>query len=76
MWAAYEAGVRKKRSFSSRFSWTADLSPVSSMTNLHATATPKAIVTHTTHVDTPFVATLVVAASSKEEEPCTVGSVQ
>ena len=72
MWAAYEAGVRKKRSFCSRFSWTADLNPVSSMTNLHAAATPKAV--HTTHADTLF-ATAVVAASTKEAKP-TVGSVQ
>lgn len=76
MWAAYEAGVRKKRSFCSRNSWTADLSPVSSMTNLHAAATPKAIVANTTHVDTPFVAAVVVAPCAKEEVPCIVGSVQ
>lgn len=75
MWAAYEAGVRKKRSFCSRNSWTADLSPMTSMTNLHAAATPKAIATNTTHVDTPFVAAVVVASCPKEES-CTVGSVQ
>ncbi|KAH0826694.1 hypothetical protein J3R83DRAFT_5086 [Lanmaoa asiatica] len=76
MRAAYEAGVRKKRSFYSRYSWTADLSPVSSMTNLHATL-PKGIVAHTMHGDipnSPYVAAVgVVAASSRKD---IVGSVQ
>lgn len=83
MRAAYEAGVRKKRSFYNRLSWTGDLSPVSSMTNLavSAAAHPKAIPTHTTYVDTPtapFVATVgvVVPALPEGEARCTVGSVQ
>ncbi|KAG9309586.1 hypothetical protein JVU11DRAFT_10567 [Chiua virens] len=72
MRAAYSAGVRKKRSFCSRYSWTADLSPVSSMTHLATAAVPLSMsrpnATHTTHVDTPvlpYVATvgIVVAAS-------------
>ena len=81
MRAAYEAGVRKRRSFYSRLSWTADLSPVSSMTNLVAAvgAHPKAIATNTTHVDTPispYVATVgVVVPSPEGEARCTVGSV-
>lgn len=85
MRAAYEAGIRKKRSFYNRLSWTADLSPVSSMTNLAAAsaAHPKAIATNTIHVDTPhspyaaIVAAGVVAPASPESEVrYTVGSVQ
>lgn len=82
MRAAYEAGVRKKRSFYSRYSLTADLSPASSMTNLHAAGLPKTIVSHTTHVGTPnspygnvTPVGVVVAASPGEEAPCTVGPV-
>ncbi|KAG8216928.1 hypothetical protein J3R82DRAFT_7204 [Butyriboletus roseoflavus] len=74
MRAAYKAGVRKKRSFYSRSSWTADLSPVSSMTNLHAAGLPKAIVSHSTHVGAPN--SPYVAASPGEKAPCTVGTVQ
>lgn len=74
MRAAYEAGVRKKRSFYNRYSWTADPSPVSSMTNLHDAGLPKAIVSRVTHVDTPNAP--FIAASPGEETPCTVGSVQ
>lgn len=83
MRAAYEAGVRKKRSFYNRLSWTADLCPVSSMSNLAAAAAahPKAFPTHTTHVDTPsspYVAPVgvVVPASPEAEARCTVGTVQ
>ncbi|KAF8556827.1 HD-domain/PDEase-like protein [Imleria badia] len=85
MRAAYEAGVRKKRSFYNRLSWTADVSPVSSMTNLAATSAshPKAIATNTTHVDTPHspyaaavAAGVVAPALPGREARCTVGSVQ
>lgn len=81
MRAAYSAGVRKKRSFYSRLSWTADLSPMSSVTSLAVTAVahPKAIVANTTHVDTPnspYVTTVgVVVPSPEEGTRCTVSSV-
>ncbi|KAG6377355.1 hypothetical protein JVT61DRAFT_15150 [Boletus reticuloceps] len=78
---AYEAGVRKKRSFHNRLSWTADQSPVSSMTNLAApsAAHPKAIATDTSRVDTPtspYVSSVgvVVPASPEGEARCAIGS--
>lgn len=79
MRAAYEAGVRKKRSFYNRLS--CDLSPMSSTTNLAAAvgAHPKVIGVNTTHVDTPsppYVATIgVVVPSPEGEVRCIVGSV-
>jgi len=81
MRAAYSVGVRKKRSFYNRLSWTADLSPVSSMTNLAVTAIvhPKAMAANTTHVDTPnspYVTTVgVVVPSPEGGTRCAVGSV-
>lgn len=77
MRAAYEAGVRKKRSFYNRYSWSADLSPVSSTANLHAVL-PKAIMTNTMPVNAPSspCVGVGVAGSLKERASCVVGSVQ
>lgn len=41
MRAAYQAGVRKKRSFYNRYSWTSDLSPIASSPDLSSTTIPK-----------------------------------
>jgi len=77
MRAAYEAGVRKKRSFYNRYSWSADLSPVSSMANLHA-ALPKAIMANTIPVNAAGSPCVGVggAGSLEERASCVVGSVQ
>ncbi|KAF9233200.1 hypothetical protein BU15DRAFT_54219 [Melanogaster broomeanus] len=72
MRAAYEAGVRKKRSFY-RHSWTADPSPASSTTNLNS-AMPKAaaLVAETASLDAashPYVASVAVGAVVGDSSP-------
>ncbi|KIJ62183.1 hypothetical protein HYDPIDRAFT_176703 [Hydnomerulius pinastri MD-312] len=85
MRAAYQAGVRKKRSFYNRYSWTADLSPVSSTTNLGAAAIPKAAISVietalpniTTREGIASVAVSApVTASPDGESPSILGTVQ
>ncbi|KAI6129536.1 hypothetical protein EV401DRAFT_1927761 [Pisolithus croceorrhizus] len=71
MRAAYQVGVRKKRSFYNRYSWTSDLSPVASSPNLVVAAIPKATV-----LVADTVGTVLVGSKAGNETPAAIGTVQ
>jgi hypothetical protein len=72
MRAAYQAGVRKKRSFYNRYSWSADLSPVASSPNLALTAVPKA----TAVLVTESVDMMLVSSKPDKRVSHTIATVQ
>ncbi|KAI6019891.1 hypothetical protein F5J12DRAFT_904254 [Pisolithus orientalis] len=71
MRAAYQVGVRKKRSFYNRYSWTSDLSPVASSPNLVVAAIPKATV-----LVADTVGTVLMSSKAGNETPPAIGTVQ
>ncbi|KAG6335121.1 hypothetical protein ID866_3961 [Astraeus odoratus] len=72
MRAAYQAGVRKKRSFYNRYSWTADLSPMASSPDLAMTVVPKA----TAVLVTETVDAMLVNSKPDKRTSHTVATVQ